>query len=106
MSPNDANELYALIPIFSVIFGCPALVVLGMLAFPSTRAALARRLAGRAAGERDDEAVAHIVSTEAHVTALRSEVYALRCEVAALPRALPPAAQAMAGPPLIPASHS
>jgi hypothetical protein len=98
----SANELYALIPILSVAFGCPAIVVLGMLMFPSTRAALARRLAGRAVGDFDNETVAHIVSTEANVTALRSEIYALRCEVASLSRALPPAAQAVAGPPLIP----
>jgi hypothetical protein len=101
----SANEIYALIPILAVVFGCPAIVVLGMLCFPSTRAGLAKRLAGRAAGELDVEAMGHIASTEANVTALRSEVYALRCEVAALSRVLPPSVQAAAGPPLMPGGH-
>lgn len=94
----DANALYALIPILSVVFGCPAIVVLGMLCFPSTREAISRRLAGRGSGALDDEAMAHIASTEANVTALRSEVYALRLEVAAITRALPAGPQGSAAP--------
>jgi hypothetical protein len=84
-----SDALYALIPILSVVFGCPVIALLGMLCFPSTRTALARRLAGQGAGALDNEAMAHVVATEANVTALRSEVYALRLEVAALTRALP-----------------
>jgi hypothetical protein len=90
----NADALYALIPIISVAVGAPVAVMLGMLLFPSTRAALARRLAGRSAGLVDDQALAHVASTDANVLALRSEVYALRCEVAALTRALPPGTQA------------
>ena len=90
----SANELYALIPILAVIFGCPTAVLLGALLFPSTRDALARRLAGRTAGDLDDRALTHLASADANVTAMRSEVYALRCEVAALSRALPAATQA------------
>lgn len=94
----DPNVVYALIPVMAVVFGGPTAVLLGMLLFPSTRAALAKRLAGRGAGPLDDQAVAHLASTNANVTALRSEVYALRCEVAAISRALPPAPQAPADP--------
>ena len=94
-----ANELYALIPIFGVLFGCPTAVLLGTLLFPSTRAALARRLGGGGREEFDDRALTHLASADANVTALRSEVYALRCEVAALSAALPAARQS---PPAIP----
>lgn len=91
MSPD---VVYAAIPILAVAIGCPTLVLLGVLAFPSTRAAFARRLGGRTVGEMDDRAMAHLASTDANVTALRSELYALRCEVAAISRALPPGPQA------------
>jgi hypothetical protein len=94
----DPNVVYALVPIVAVAFGGPTVVVLGMLLFPSTRAAFARRLAGHGAGPLDDQAAAHLASTDANVTALRSEVYALRCEVAAISRALPQAPQAPADP--------
>ncbi len=90
----DPSVVYALVPIAGAVFGGPTVVVLGLLLFPSTRAALARRLAGRGAGPLDDQGAAHLASTNANVTALRSEVYALRCEVAAISRALPPAPQA------------
>ena len=83
----DPSVVYALVPIAGAVFGGPTVVVLGLLLFPSTRAALARRLAGRGAGPLDDQGAAHSASTDANVTALRSEVYALRCEVAAIPRA-------------------
>ncbi len=96
----DPSIVYALIPIFAALVGGPTVVVLGVLLFPSTRAAFARRLAGRGAGALDDQAAAHLASTDANVTALRSEVYALRCEVAAISRALPPGQQAPTAPQL------
>jgi hypothetical protein len=96
----DPSVVYALIPILAVVVGGPVVVLLGVLLFPSTRAAFARRLAGRGAGALDDQAVAHLVSTDANVTALRSEVYALRCEVAAISRALPAGPQAPTAPAL------
>jgi hypothetical protein len=89
----DPDLLYALIPIFAVVVGGPTMVMLGVLLFPSTRAAFARRLAGRSAGGLDERAATQVESTDANVTALRSKVYALRCEVAAIARALPPATQ-------------
>ena len=90
----NPDLVFALIPIVAVAVGGPVTVLLGVLLFPSTRAAFARRLAGRSAGELDERAVAQLESTDANVTALRSEVYALRCEVAAISRALPPGTQA------------
>jgi hypothetical protein len=90
----DPSVVYALIPILSVVIGGPTAIILGVLLFPSTRAAFARRLAGRAAGDLDEHTVQLLASTDANVTALRSEVYALRCEVAAISRALPPGQRA------------
>jgi hypothetical protein len=66
-------------------FGVTGFVILALaaLVFPSTRAALARRLSGQHRRDLDaDDVLAQLTSTNAQLSALRGEVYALRCEVA------------------------
>ena len=62
------------------------IVVLASLAFPSTRAALARFFGGHRHDDPGHEAVlTQLASVNAQLASLRGEVYALRCEVAAAP---------------------
>jgi hypothetical protein len=89
----NTEMVEALIPILGIAIGCPTMVFFALMIFPSTRAAFARRLAGRTASDLDERVLERLASTEAQISAMRGEVYALRGEVATIAQALPSASR-------------
>jgi len=94
----NSESLALLIPIVSVLVGCPTLLVAFALLFPGPRRAIVDYLSRHSGKPSDEATAAQLASTNAQLAAIRGEVYALRCELAAVAQALPQAAKQEALP--------